>query len=141
MRVIFVAAALAAVGLAAGCGGGAREQPKFGDLVPVAGVVVQGGAPVSGGVVEFIPEKNKDDFMINSEVGGDGKYSLTTVRLTDSRGERKPGVPPGKYRVNFRPPLANQAPGASTDTIELATPVNVTKAETDLKIEVPGKKR
>lgn len=128
----------AAVLFVCGCGGG-KDQPAFGDLVPVAGVVLRSGKPVSGGVLEFNPEPKKDDFMINSEVGADGSFTLTTVRLTDSSGERKPGVSPGKYRVVYRPPLGDQTE-SGTELVALPGLVGVDKAMTDLKIELPKRR-
>ncbi|MFO0965721.1 MAG: hypothetical protein U0793_09080 [Gemmataceae bacterium] len=125
---------------AAGCGGD-RSQAEFGELVPVSGVVTRGGAPANGGVVEFVPDPNKDEFMINAEVGSDGRFSLTTVRTTDTKGERKNGLAPGKYRVVYRPPLSEQALGAPPETVELAAPVTVAKADSDLKITLPARKK
>lgn len=141
MRTIFLAAVAACAVAAVGCGGPGREQPAFGDLVPVSGVVTRANKPVSGGVLRFVPDPEKDNFLISSEVGQDGKYSLSTVRLTDSKGERKPGLAPGKYRVVYTPPLGNQAAGGETDPVELAAPITVAKAENDLKIELSGKKK
>jgi len=140
MRVILLAAVVAALGFAAGCGDN-RPQPAFGDLVPTSGVVNQGGKPVSGGVIQLSPDPDKGEFIINSEVGTDGKFNLTTVRATDSQGERKPGAPPGKYKAVYRPPLGNQTSGGSVDPIDVPTPVTITKAETDLKIDVPASKK
>jgi hypothetical protein len=118
-----------------GCGG--RNQPAFSDLNPVKGVVKRGGAPANGGVVVFIPEADdKGEFLINSEVGSDGTYSLSTVRTTDSRGERRPGAPAGKYKVNYRPPLGDQtAAGTPTGTYDLPAPVTVQAGSNDIPIE------
>ncbi|HEY1188491.1 MAG TPA: hypothetical protein VGE74_12640, partial [Gemmata sp.] len=101
-------AALAAALL--GCGKD-PSQPGFPDLHPVKGVVKRGGQPVSKGTVQFTPDPAKSDFLVNSEVGADGTFTLTTVRTTDSRGERKPGAPAGKYKVTFTPPLGDQTAG------------------------------
>jgi len=97
----------------AGCKG--SKQPSFPDLNPVKGTVKRGDKTVTGGVVTFNTDPPSSEFMINSEVGTDGSYSLSTVRSTDTKGERKPGAPAGKYTVTYRPPLAEQAPGVQTD--------------------------
>jgi len=141
MRVLLLAAVVAALGFAAGCGDNRAPQPAFAELVPVSGVVNQGGKPASGGVVQFNPDPDKGEFIINSEIGTDGKFNLSTVRATDSQGERKPGAPPGKYKVVYRPALGNQASGGSVDPIDVPTPVTISKAEPDLKIDVPAAKK
>jgi len=142
MRVFLLAVTLAGLGFAAGCTGDTRTQPAFTDLVPVSGVVNQGGKPASGGVVFFTPDPDKGEFMVNSEVASDGKFSLTTVRATDTQGERKSGAPAGKYKVVYRPPVGNQAAGGSVDAVEAPAPITVSKAEPDLKIDIPtGKKK
>src|SRR5262245_29001621 len=85
-----------------GCGG--KNQPKFDELHPVTGTLTAGGKAVTGGAVQFSPDPAKPEFMVNSEVGADGTFRLSTVRTTDSKGERKPGAPAGKYQVTYSPP-------------------------------------
>ena len=126
--------------LIAGCTEG-RNQPSFPDLNPVKGTVTVAGKTATGGVVTFHAEPRNEDFLINSEVGGDGGFSLSTVRTTDSRGERKPGVPSGKYTVTFTPPLGDQTAGGSQEPISLPAPVSVSGPETNLKIDVPAPKK
>ena len=129
-------ATLLALALATLLGCGGRTQPAFSDLSPVKGVVKRGGSPANGGVIQFIPESgDKGEFVINSEVASDGTYSLSTVRSTDSSGERRSGAPAGKYRVTYRPPLGDQAAGAPTGTYELPTPVTVQAGNTDIPLD------
>src|SRR6476646_7715794 len=106
MRLLGVATFL--FGFLVGC---SSERPPvpFGELVEVSGVVKRGGKPLSGGVVQFLPEANKDDFLVNSEVATDGKFALSTVRVADKRGERKAGALAGKYRVVYRFVLSAQS--------------------------------
>ena len=63
----------------AGCGGKSGNDPEYGDLQPVKGVVTRGGQPVKGGTIRFNPDPDKGEFMVNSEVGTDGTYSLSRV--------------------------------------------------------------
>lgn len=121
--------------LAAGCGDG--NQPGFPDLHPVTGVVTKGGSPVSGGVVKFTPVPDNPDFLINSEVGPDGTFSLSTVRTTDTRGERKPGVAPGQYTVTYIPVAGDQTAGYQPP-VTLPDPVTVEAKANELTIELSG---
>ena len=38
---------------AIGCNSGGGNQPAFGELYPVKGVVLRGGQPVAGGTIRF----------------------------------------------------------------------------------------
>ncbi len=127
---------MAVAALAAGCGGNGN-QPDFPDLHPVTGVVTKGGAPVSGGVVQFNPVPDSSEFLINSEVGPDGAFSLSTVRTTDTDGERKRGVAAGQYKVTYTPNVADQTAGYQPP-ITLPEPVTVEPKDNDLKIELPS---
>jgi hypothetical protein len=129
-------AALALVG--AGCGGGGN-QPTFPDLHPVKGVVTRGGAPVKGGAVAFAPNPPQPDFLINSEVGPDGTFELSTVRTTDRTGERRKGAPAGTYKVTFTPPLGDQTAGGVINPIDAPKPVSVAAGPNDLTVELPKK--
>jgi|SRR5579883_650893 len=124
--------------LSAGCGGG-KSQPDFPDLSPVKGVVKRDNNPVKGGVVRFVPDPDKPEFLINSEVGQDGTYTLSTVRTTDSRGERKPGAPPGSYKVIYTPSVTDQTAGGKMDPIELPAKVTVAAGGNDISLELPKK--
>lgn len=126
--------------LLVGCSDG-RNQPSFPDLNPVKGTVTIGGKTATGGVVTFHAEPKNEEFLINSEVDGDGSFSLSTVRTTDSRGERKPGVAAGKYTVTYTPPLGDQTAGGSQEPISLPAPVSISGPETNLKIDVPAAKK
>lgn len=127
-----------AVALLAGCGGGAN-QPSFPELHPVKGVVKRGGQPVVGGSVRFTPDPDRPEFLINSEVQKDGTFTLSTVRTTDTHGERKSGAPVGKYKVTYEPPLGNQTAGGQMNPIDVPTPVSVTAGDNTLTVELPKK--
>lgn len=133
---LFAAAVLWAL---SGCGGGSN-QPDFPDLNPVKGVVKRGGAPAKGGSVQFAPDPAKPEFMINSVVGDDGSFALSTVRSTDSKGERKPGAPAGTYKVTYTPPLGDQTADGHVHPVDAPKPVTVKAGDNDLVVELPAKK-
>lgn len=127
---------LAFVGV--GCGT-ETTQPTFADLQSVTGVVTWNGTPANGGSIRFNPDPATPEFSINSEVGADGTYALTTVRTTDKMGERKTGAPLGKYKVVYTPPLTTQTPTGLPLFVELPTPVTVVAGSNNIPVEV-GKK-
>lgn len=133
----FVCTALA-LGLLSGCGSGAK-QPDFPDLSPVKGAVTRGGSPVKGGAVQFFPDPANPDFLINSEVGADGTYALSTVRTTDKSGERRPGAPAGTYKVTYTPPLGDQTAGGAVSPIELTKAFTVAPGSNDIPIDLQKK--
>lgn len=134
-NAIAIAFALATI---AGCGSSGK-QPEFPDLHPVKGVVKRGDQPVNGGIIRFTPEPDKPEFTVNSEVGKDGTYSLTTVRTTDRSGERKKGAPVGSYKVTYSPPVEDQTVGGNTRAIDLPKPVTVKAGDNDIPIDLPKK--
>lgn len=129
---IWISLALAV--LCSGCESG-RPQPAFSDLHPATGIVTQSGKTVGGGVVTFTPQPDRQEFLINSEVGDDGRFSLSTVRATDSKGERRPGAPAGEYRVTYLPPVKNQTAG-NLDPIALPKHTTIQAGSNDLKLEL-----
>ncbi|MBY0459878.1 MAG: hypothetical protein K2V38_21375 [Gemmataceae bacterium] len=135
MHTLKIGLLAALLGALAGCGG---NQPPFPDLHPAKGVVKRGGSPVASGTVQFTPDKAAD-FLVNAEVGADGTFALTTVRGTDSAGERKPGAPAGAYRVTYTPPLGDQTAGGRVNPINLPNPVTVAPGENNLTLELPKK--
>jgi hypothetical protein len=118
----------------------ATKQPDFPDLHPVKGVVKLAGKPVNRGVVQFTSVPERPEFLVNSEVGDDGTFTLSTVRTTDKRGERKPGAPPGRYRVTYSPPLGDQTAGPVGEPITAPQLVTVSAGTNELTIELPKKK-
>lgn len=128
-------ASFTALVVLAGCGG--SQGPDFGSLHPVRGTITKGGQAVSGGVVEFVREPPQPEFLINSEVSAAGQFNLTTVRTTDSSGERKPGVGPGTYRITYFPPVVNQTAG-NLEPVTLPQPVTIAGPSEDLKVELAG---
>lgn len=73
--------------LAGGCGSGDSG------LVPVAGAVTVGGAPLDAGSVTFLPDASRGNTSQDVPVGtvSKGRYELTT--------RNKKGAPPGAYKV------------------------------------------
>jgi hypothetical protein len=135
---LLVACAVA-LGSLAGCGGG-DNQPDFPALHPAKGVIKRGGQPVKGGVVRFTPDPDKPEFVINSEVGADGTFALSTVRSTDKKGERKPGAPAGSYKVTYTPSLGDQTATAVLVPVDLPKPIAIQAGENDISIDLPAKK-
>lgn len=121
-----------------GCGG--ADQPPFPELSPVKGVVKRGNDPVAGGDIKFTPEPDRPEFIVNSVVGADGTYSLTTVRTTDTRGERKPGAPAGNYKVTYIPPHNSKTSTKSFTPIDLKALVTVQAGANDIAIDLSAAK-
>jgi len=91
-RIRVVSFALLVFGLAGvgGCGGGKEQVP----LVPVSGVVKNGGAPMPMGTVEFHPDTGKGNNFKGTPRGmikSDGTYTLNT--------DGRDGAPVGWYKV------------------------------------------
>lgn len=132
MRSVMFCAALVGLSCLAGCG---TNQPKFDELFPVTGTVTKGGKTMSGGSVVFEADPPKQGFLINSDVKADGTFSLSTVRTTDSTGERKPGAPAGKYKVTYTPSAGDQTAGYSPPVV-LSEPITVESKPNELKLEL-----
>ena len=124
---------LFAVGLL-GCN--AQKQPDFDPLHVVMGKVQRAGMPLAGGSLRFNPIPDKQEFIINSPVGADGTFKLTTVRTTDNKGERRPGAPAGEYSVVYTPASADQT-AAYQPPITLPQKVKIEAQENTLTLEVP----
>lgn len=136
MRTIFLTLVLLGIW---GCGP-STKQPDFPNLHPVKGVVKLGGQLVKGGTVQFVPEPDRPEFLINSEVGTDGTFTLSTVRTTDSKGERRAGAPAGNYRVTYIPMLTDQKAGGIVEPVTTAQIITVQEGPNDLTISYPARK-
>jgi hypothetical protein len=90
----------------AGC-----EADKIGKTVPVRGKVSVDGAPLSAGVVSFMPDQSKGNKLEIAATGEvrNGEYTLST---TASAGGTKTGCPPGWYRVTISTGMPGQGVGA-----------------------------
>jgi hypothetical protein len=75
---IALAAGLSAVGCNSNTG-----------VIPLHGVVLLDGAPLTRGTISFLPEQGRSS---TGKIGSDGKFELQTFGGND-------GVRPGKYRV------------------------------------------
>jgi hypothetical protein len=134
MKSLGAAAVLWGVlGTLTGCG---PKQPDFEALYPVTGKVQRAGIPVAKGSVRFTAIPDKPEFMIVSEVKEDGTFALSTVRSTDSRGEKKPGAPAGEYTVVYTPPNEDQTQGFSPP-VTLPAKVTIKAEPNDLTLPVP----
>lgn len=87
--------------------------------------------------MRFHPEPDKPDFLINSEVASDGTFSLSTVRTTDKRGERRPGAPAGQYKVIYEPRLGDQTADRYREPVTLPKPVTIEAKSNQLTIDLP----
>ena len=121
--------------LLAGCGG---SQSPFAELYPVKGVVLRDGQPVQKGMIQFTGASGNASFIVNSEVGADGTFALTTVRTTDSNGERKSGAPAGSFTVTYTP-FSDQRNG-DINPVALPKPIAVEAKPNELRIDLPKKK-
>lgn len=112
------------------------KQPEFEALHPVTGKVQRGATPLGGGSLRFNPLDDEGEFIVNSLVGTDGSFSLTTVRTTDSKGERRAGAPAGEYTVVYTPESADQT-AAYQPPITLPQKVVIEAKDNTLTLEVP----
>jgi hypothetical protein len=125
-RGVFLNLTLGLVALS-GCGDGRPAR------VPVAGVVLIDGQPLTRGNISFVPANGRPSF---GKIGQDGKFTLTCYDGAD-------GAILGKHRVQV---TANR--GISESKIEWFAPrkyadfrtseleIDVTKPVDDLKIEL-----
>lgn len=83
---------------AGGCGG--SESPEYPETVVVTGTVTQGGNPVEGARVQFVPPRQSGAgdaaFAANATTDASGKYALSTYFSPSHTGE---GAVPGEYAV------------------------------------------
>ncbi len=114
----------------------ASKQPDFEALHPVSGKVQRAGQPLAGGVVRFNSVPDKPEFSINGLVNDEGAFSLTTVRSTDTRGERRPGAPVGEFSVVYTPPNLDQTK-IFEPPITLPMLVKIEAQDNNLTLEVP----
>ena len=90
----------------AGCGGG----PDHPETYPVTGVVTQGGKPVAGADVNFIPTNQEgDSHSARARTDDSGRYELHTFF---SAAADVPGAVPGEYKVTLFKSPATGGPGA-----------------------------
>ncbi|QDU31022.1 hypothetical protein ETAA8_61750 [Anatilimnocola aggregata] len=118
-----------------GCGNGVA-QPEFATLHPVSGKLVRAGAPVAGGSLRFVPLSDQPEFNFNSIVEEDGSFRLTTVRTTDTRGERRPGAPAGEYSVIYYPVVVDQTV-SNSEPVTLPQTVTIEANDNQIKLELP----
>lgn len=123
-----------------GCGSG-TSQPPFPELSAVSGILKKAGQPVAGGSLQLLPQQSVESqlgFVTNCDVGPDGRFAFTTVRTTDSKGERQQGVPPGTYQVRFIPMLNDQTSGGGfSPPITLAKLITIVAGPNEITLDVP----
>jgi hypothetical protein len=104
MRIFFRATLPALLACFFLLGGGCGKSET---LYPVSGKVTLGTAPMTGGIVTYIPDEskgNKSKHSPTGKIGSDGTYTLTT--------EGKPGAPAGHYKVT----VSGEMPGMGGGT-------------------------
>ena len=72
----------------------------------------------------------------NGLLDAEGNFQLTTVRSTDSKGERKNGAPAGEYKVVFIPKNEDQTV-AYVPPVTLPNPVKIEAKENVLTLDAP----
>jgi len=87
--------------LQSGCSG----EPAKPAVYPVTGVVTQGGKPVEGARVLFVPDDQKLQ-PASAITDKDGKYSVTTFAQND-------GAQPGSYKIKVLKYEGGAAPPAA----------------------------
>ena len=123
------------VALLVGC---QPDKPK-GELPPlhaVKGSVSRGGNPVGGGVIQFRPEPDVPNIVVNAEVKPDGTFELKTLHALSQKSA--PGAPAGTYRVLYLPPTAGDQNMAAPPVV-LPKPFTVKEGPNELPIDL-GKK-
>lgn len=116
--------ALIALGLLAGCFGGAADE-DVPPLEPVSGTVMLDGKPAEAVAVTFMPMSDTAGGGAYGKTDASGKYSLTY-----RNGE--PGIPKGRYYVIFSKMV--QADGSPI-------PEGKTAADVDAKNVIPPRYR
>jgi hypothetical protein len=133
MRLLAVMSILGLTVLA-GCG----DKPKWDlpPLHPVKGSVSRGGAAVNGGVIQFRPEPDLPNIVVNAEVKPDGTFELKTLHALSLKSG--PGAPAGNYRVMYLPPIIGDQNMAAPSVL-LPKPYTIKEGPNDLAIDL-GKK-
>ncbi len=124
--------------LAAGCSSGSAIT--FPELHPVKGVVKAGEKLIAGGFIQCVPEGGVNEYIVGGVVADDGTFTLSTSHKDDKAGDRKTGVPAGKYKVTFNAPQGDQTAGPPAQPIQVAQLLTVNPGENNVTIEVPKKK-
>ncbi len=135
MRTITLCLAVAVVGCSS------NPATTLPEVYATKGVVKRNGKPVTGGFVQLQAENATGaDHVISGDVGPDGTFVLATFHALDRMGERKAGVPAGKYKVTYSAVPGDQTTGRPTPPIQLPQLVTVEAGENNLVIELPPKK-
>jgi len=123
----FLAITIAAIGLITGCGDGRPAR------VPVSGIVMIDGVPLTRGSIKLVPAHGRPSF---GEIGSDGRFTLTCYDGAD-------GALPGKHRIQIdaNRPISNKkteifTPKHYNDFRTSGIEVEVTQPVDDLKIEL-----
>ena len=125
-----------AIGLSLLAGCNDKPQWELPPLHPVRGVVSRGGAAVNGGVIQFRPDPDVPNIVINAEVKPDGTFELKTLHALSLKSG--PGAPVGNYKVMYLPATGgdqNKAP----PSVVLPKPFTVKEGANDFVIDL-GKK-
>jgi hypothetical protein len=114
------------------------DKPKW-ELPPLhaaKGTILRGGSPVNGGVIQFRPEPDVPDIVVNAEVKPDGTFELKTLHALSQKSG--PGAPVGNYRVMYLPPTIGDQNMAAPPVL-LPKPFTIKEGANEVTIEL-GKK-
>jgi len=100
MSLRFLAITLCGVLLIVGCG---KKKTAVPPLVPVAGVVMKDGMPISGGSLQLAHQREDLPIAVAARIDSDGKFELTTLNTSETNAKPKPGAPAGIYRLTYHP--------------------------------------
>lgn len=126
---------------AAGCGEkGPPPGAPIGTPSPVSGkVILPGGTPMKGGVVNFYPVEAESGRKLRFDGGAlvDAKGEYVAGRNGDGK-----GLVPGEYIVTVGPRELSELPGSNANTVPAAyrekktSTLKITVAESDNKIDI-----
>ena len=105
-------------------------------LHSVKGSVTRGGTAVGGGVIQFRPEPDIADMVVNGEVKADGTFELKTLHALSQ--QSGPGAPAGNYRVVYVAPMVGDQNMAARP-VTLPKPFTIKEGPNEFTIDL-GKK-
>src|SRR4051794_17916767 len=127
VRVCFCCAAFCCVLVVGGCGDGRPQR------VPVSGVVVIDGQPLSQGNIKFVPKNGRPS---SGKIGPDGHFSVTCYDGNDGAILGTHQVQVAANRIISDSKIEWFAPPEYADFRTSNLTVEVTKPVDDLKIEL-----
>ena len=106
-------------------------------------MVLNAGAPVSGGSLRFSPSVDSPatrDLVVTSPVTPAGTFSLETLHATSLK--KGAGAPAGDYTVTYMPNMGDQTAGSNAATLQpvtLPNPVTIKAESNELTLDIGAK--